>query len=143
MKRLYPITAVFLALAGAWAMAQFVLAFFVHVAERARPTSDGWVVPPTRTYMQADALSEVVLTAVVLGMVLLVASQLHRRRRDGAFGAGRLAWGVSVATLFLGIVGFSYLFGVSVFLCLACASAGRRLPAEPRALTGTKAASLG
>jgi hypothetical protein len=31
MKRLDPVTVVFLALAGAWTMAQFVLAFFVHV----------------------------------------------------------------------------------------------------------------
>ena len=126
MRRLDPVTVVFLALAGAWAVAQFVLAFFVHVTERAKLTSAGWVVPPTKTYIQSYALSEVVLTAVVLGVVVLIASLLNRRRRDGEIGAGRLAWGLSIATLLFGVVGFTYLFGISVFLCLACASVLRR-----------------
>ncbi len=69
LKRLDPLTVVFLALAGAWAMGQFVLAFFVHVTERAKLTGAGWVVPPTKTYIQSYALSEVVLTAVVLGIL--------------------------------------------------------------------------
>ena len=126
MKRLDPLTQIILALACAWAMAQFVLAFFVHVTERAKLTSSGWVVPPTKTYIQTYALSEVFLTTVVLGVVVAVGSSLGRRRRGGEFGAGLLAWGLSIATFLSGIVGFSYLFGVAVFLCLACASVNRR-----------------
>ena len=142
MKRLDPVTVAFLALAGAWAMAQFVLTFFVHVTERAKLTSAGWVVPPTKTYMQSYALSEVVLTAVVLGVVVLVGSLLHRRRRGGEFGAGPLAWGVSIATLLFGIVGFTYLLGVSVCLCVACASVRRRPSTEAPRSTAARTASL-
>ena len=126
MKRLDPLTLILLALAGAWATAQFVLAFSVHVTERAKFTSAGWVVPPTKTYIQTYALSEAVLTAIVLGIVVAVGSLLGRRRRGGEFGAGLLAWGLSIATFLSGIVGFSYLFGVAVFLCLACASVNRQ-----------------
>jgi hypothetical protein len=143
MKRLDPVTVVFLALAGAWTMAQFVLAFFVHVTERAKLTSAGWVVPPTKTYMQSNALSEVVLTAVVLGVVVLIGSLLHRRRRDGEIGGGRLAWGVSIATLLFGVIGFAYLFPISVFLCLACASVGRRPSTDMPRSRATRTASLG
>jgi hypothetical protein len=143
MKRLDPLTVVFLVLASAWATVQFVLAFFVHVTERAKFTSAGWVVPPTKTYMESYALSEVVLTAIVLGVVALVGFALHRRRREGEFGASQLAWGLSIATLLFGIVGFTYLFGVSVFLCLACASVRRRPSTEVQGPTAAKAASLG
>ena len=111
---------------GCRAMAQFVLAFFVHVTERAKLTSAGWVVPPIKTYIRTYAWSEVVLTAVVVGIVVAVGFLLGRRRRGGEFGAGLLAWGLSIATFLSGIVGFSYLFGVAVFLCLACASVNRR-----------------
>lgn len=126
MKRLDRLTLTFLALAGAWAMAQFVLAFFVHVTERAKLTSHGWLVPPTKTYIQTYALSEVVLTAVVLGVVVAVGFLLCRRRQSGESGAGMLAWVLSIATFLSGIVGFAYLFGVAVLLCLACASVNRR-----------------
>ena len=115
MKRLDPLTLIFLALAGAMAMAQFVLAFFVHVTERATLTSAGWVVPPTKTYIRTYAWSEVVLTTVVLGVVVAVGSLLGRRRRGGELGAGLVAWGLSIATFLSGIFGFSYLFGVAVF----------------------------
>jgi len=143
LKRLDPLTVVFLAVAGAWAMGQFVLAFFVHVTERARLTDAGWVVPPTKTYIQSYLLSEVVLTAVVIGVVILVASLLHRRRRGDEFGAGRLAWGVSIAALLFGVIGFTYLFGVSVCLCLACASLRRRPLTEVPPSTAARTAPLG
>jgi uncharacterized membrane protein YkgB len=142
MKRLDSVTAVFLALAGAWATAQFVLAFYVHVTERAKLTRDGRVVPPSKTYMQSYALSEVVLMAVVLGVVVLIGLLLHRRRRGGEFGAGRLSWGLSIATLLFGIVAFTYLFGVSVCLCLACASVRRRPSTEGPRSTAARTASL-
>ena len=143
LKRLDPLTAVFLALAGAWAMGQFVLAFFVHVTERARLTSAGWVVPPTKTYIQSYALSEVVLTAIVLGVVILVGLLLVRRRRSDEFSAGPLAWGLSIATLLCGVLGFSYLFGVSVCLCLACASVRRHPSTDVPRRTAARTAPLG
>jgi hypothetical protein len=142
MKRRDPLTLIFLALAGAWAMAQFVLAFFVHVTERAKLTSAGWVVPPTRTYIQTYALSEVVLTAVVLGVVVAVGSLLGRRRRGGEFAAGLLAWGLSTATFLSGIVGFSHLFGVAVLLCLACASVNRRPSIDLQRHSGMRKSSV-
>jgi hypothetical protein len=94
-------------------------------------------VPRTKTYIQAFAVSELTLTVVVLAVVVLVVILLHQRIRDGEFGAGRLAWGASIATLFFGIVGWPpWRAGVGVFLCAACASVRRRLPAKaPRSST--------
>lgn len=143
MKRLDRVTLVFLALAGAWAVTQFVVAFFVHVTERARLTSEGWVVPPTKTYIQAFAVSEVVLTVMVLGLVVLVGLLLLRRVSHDHVGAGWLSWVLSIATLCFGVVGFRYLFGVGVFLCLACATARRRLPARTATSSAVARSALG
>jgi hypothetical protein len=126
MKRFDRATGVFLALAALWTLAQFVSAFFVHVAARARPTGSGWVVPPTDTSFQAFGLSEVILTLLSLGAVVLVASSLFPRRSRGQCGAGRLAWGVSTATVVLGLVGVGSLFGVALLLLLACVTVPRR-----------------
>ncbi len=125
MKRLDRPTVVFLVLAALWGVAQFVLAFFVHVTERAHETSAGWAVPPTKTYMQAFGVSEAILTILSLGVVVLVAGALYRRRMRNERGAGRLAWGISIATAVLGVVGFVYLFGVAVCLLLACGTVPR------------------
>ncbi len=143
MRRLDPITTVFLVLAGAWAVAQFGLGFFVHVARVPRWTRTGSVVPPTKTYGQAFAGSEVTLTIVVLSAVVIVAVLLQRRIRGDEFGAGRLAWGVSVATLIFGVVGFRYLFGVGLLLCVACASVRRHLPVDRRGTSPMRRAALG
>lgn len=131
MKRLDRITRVFLALAMLVAVAQLVLAFFVHVTERARPTGTSWVVPPTRTYMQAFGLSEVLLTVVIAGLVLLVGWALHRGRIRGEPGAGALAWAAAALTCVLGLIGFAYLFGVGLCLLLACATVRRRPSTAP------------
>jgi hypothetical protein len=142
-KQLGSVTTALLCLAALWALAQFVLAFFLHVTERARMTQAGLTVPPTKTYMQAYAASEVILTVLVLGIVAVVSALLSRRIRGGQIGAGRVAWGLSIATLVFGIIGFTYLFGVAVLLCLACASVrdpraatagAARRPARPAAL---------
>jgi len=125
-KRLHRATAVFLALAVLWSLAQFVSAFFVHVAARARPTGSGWGVPPTKTNFQAFGLSEVILTLLSLGAVVLVASLLSVRRGRGEYGAGRLAWGISTATVVLGLVGVGSLFGVALFPLMACVTVPRR-----------------
>jgi hypothetical protein len=126
MKRFDRATAAFLVLAALWALAQFVSAFFLHVAARARPTASGWVVPPPKTNFEAYGLSEVALTLVSLGAVVLVASALSRRRSRGEVGAGSLAWGVSAATVILGLVGLGSLFAVALFLLLACVTVPRR-----------------
>jgi hypothetical protein len=128
MKRFERATAGFLLLAVLLLVAQFVSACFVHVMARAEPTGAGWVAPPTRTYMQAFGVSEVVITILSLGAILFVGAQLSRRRMHGEPGAGRLAWGVPVVAALLGLVGFVYLFGVGVCLLLACVTVPRRQP---------------
>ena len=127
MKRLDRATAVLLVLAARLAATQFVSAFFVHVAVRAEPSAAGWAVPPTKTYIQAFGLSELILTALSLGAVVVVCSSLSRRNVRER-GAGRLAWGVSVLATLLGLVGFVYLFGAGMCLLLACVSVPRRQP---------------
>jgi len=139
VRRLNGFTVLFLVLAALWGVLQFVLAFFVHVTSRGHETSAGWVVPPTKTYMQADGVSEVVLTLVILALVGAVGANLHRRVTRGLQGAGGLAWAVSVVTLALGVVGFVYAFGVGICLLLACASVSRHgaaSAAERPAVTG-------
>ena len=111
MRRTDRATAALLILAALLAMAQFVSAFFVHVAARARPTPSGWVAPPTKTYIQTFGVSEVILTSLSLAAIVVVASVLSRRTMRGQSGAGWLAWGVSVVAAVLGLVGFVYLFG--------------------------------
>ncbi len=128
MKRLDRVTAVFLILAAALAVAQFVSAFFVHVTARAQPTRSGWTVPPTKTYIQTFGVSEVILTSLSLVAIVVVGSVLSRRRMRVESGAGWLAWGVSVVAALLGLVGFRYLFGAGVCLLLACVTVPRRHP---------------
>jgi hypothetical protein len=128
MNRLDRATAALLVLAALSAAAQFVSAFFVHVAVRARPTPSGWMVPPTKTIMETFGVSEAILTSVSLAAIVVVASVLSRRRKRGESGAGSLAWGLSVAAALLGLVGFDYLFGAGVCLLLACVTVRRRHP---------------
>jgi hypothetical protein len=122
MRRL---TVLLLVLAALWGVVQLLLAFFVHVAVRGYGTPSGWVVPPTKTYMQAYGMSEVALTVVIMALVVLVGVALHRRASRDLPGAGRVAWAVSVVTTALGVLGFVYLFGVGLCLLLACASVPR------------------
>jgi len=140
MKRFGRATAAFLLLAALWTVAHFVSAFFVHVTERAQPTSAGWVVPPTRTAMQAFGVSEVLLTSLSFGAIVLVASALNRRAVRGALGAGRPAWGVSIATAVLGLIGFTSLFGVAICLFLACITVPRGRAPHPMATMGASSA---
>jgi len=128
MRRLGRATAALLMLAALLAVAQFVSAFFVHVAARAQPTGSGWAVPPTKTYIQAFGVSEVILTLLSLAAIVVVGAVLSRRMLHGEWGAGWLAWGVSVVAAILGLVGFVYLFGAGVCLLLACVTVPRRQP---------------
>lgn len=131
MKRLNRATAGFLVLAALLLVVQFVSAFFVHVAARAEPTRAGWVVPPTKTSMQAFGASEVILTVMSLAAIVLVGSLLSRRTARGQRGAGRLAWVISAVAALLGLFGFVSLFGVGVCLLLACVTVPRRRATEP------------
>jgi hypothetical protein len=126
----------FLALAALLLVAQFVSAFFVHVAVRARPTGAGWVVAPTQTYIQAFGASVVILTVLSMGALVFVGSVLMRRSGRDVLGAGPLAWGVSAVAAALGLVGFVYLFGVGVCMLIACATVPRRSSVPP---TGRRA----
>jgi uncharacterized membrane protein YhaH (DUF805 family) len=128
VKRLDRATEALLVLAALLSAAQFVSAFFVHVAARAEPTPSGWVTPPTKTYMETFGVSEVILTSVSLAAVAVVAFVLRRRRLRAQSGAGWLAWGMSVTPAVLGLVGFVYLLGAGVCLLLACVTVPRRHP---------------
>jgi hypothetical protein len=136
-RRLHRITVALLAFAALWCVVQFVLSLFVHVAVRPHP---GTVSPPTRTYFQAFGPSEVVLTAIGLGVVALVGSLLHRRRSGGEPGAGIAAWAVSIAAAALGVIGFASLFGVAICLLLACTTVRR---GRSRSVTKESPAILG
>jgi len=138
MQRLDRATAALLSLAALLAVAQFVSAFFVHVAARAQLTRSGWAVPPMKTYIQTFGVSEVILTSLSLAAIVVVGSVLRRRTMRGESGAGWLAWGVSVVTAILGLVGFVYLFGAGVCLLLACVTVPRR---HPMATIGASSAS--
>ena len=111
-----------LALAAIWAVLQFVLSFFVHIAERGHASPTGWVAPTPRTYMQAYGLSEIVITVAMLLLVWVVALSLRARARRGDSGAGLVAWSASLVTTALWTVGFAYALGVGICLLLACAS---------------------
>jgi amino acid transporter len=128
MRQLDRPTVALLALAALLAVAQFVSAFFVHVAVRAVPTGSDWVAPPTKTYLQAFGVSEVILTLLSLAAIVVVGSVLRRRRMRGESGAGWLAWGVSAAVALFVLFGFVSLFGAGVCLLLACVSVPRRQP---------------
>jgi hypothetical protein len=135
MRRLNGLTVLLLVLAALWGVLQLLLAFFVHVAVRGYDRPSGWVVPPTKTYMQAFGVSEIALTAVTMALVVFVGLALHRRAGRGLLGAGRVAWVVSVATTVLGALGFVYLLGVGLCLLLACASVPR--PTRARRVRGS------
>ncbi len=126
MRRINGFTVLFLALAVLWGAVQLVLAFFVHVTVRGHATSSGWVVPPAKTFMRAYGVSELVLTAVIMALAVTVGAALLRRATRGLWGAGSLAWSISVLTTLLGALGFVYLLGVGICLLLACVSVPRR-----------------
>jgi hypothetical protein len=75
-------------------------------------------------------VQELLLTGLGLVAAALVAFLLHKRRSHHLPSAGRAAWGVSIAALVAGIVGFvtiaPYMFFVGIFLMLACLSFSNR-----------------
>jgi hypothetical protein len=141
MRRRNGLTVAFLLAGALVGVVQFVVAFFVHVTARGHETSAGFVVPTTQTYMQADGVSEVVFSIVVLALVAVVAATVHRRATRELWGAGPLAWTASAVTAALGVLGFASLFGVGVCLLVACVSVPRRPASSVRrsALPGAAA----
>lgn len=132
---------IFLVLAALWSVAEFLGSFYEPVVVRPRPDS---VRQPTRTLFSAFGPSEVIVTALGLGVIALVGLLLYRRGRNGTPGAGRAAWGLSLATAALGVLGFAYLFGVAICLLLSCGAASRAPQSsvdgsDPSVLTGTRA----
>lgn len=145
MKRLNGVTALFLSLAFLWSAALTGLAFVVHIPVRAgshdllQTASGGYreakVLP--QTYFQAYGVPELLLTGIGLIAAALVALLLYQRSSCHLPSAGRAAWGISIAALVVGIVGFvtiapSMLF-VGIFLMLACWPHGvPHVPHRPR-----------
>jgi len=138
MKRLNGVTALFLSLAFLWSAALTVWIFFVDIpvtpgSHRLVQTASGGyqeVLALPRTYFQAYGVSELILTGVGLVFAGLVAFLLHQRSSDQQPNAGRAAWGVSMAALVVGIIGFMgiapYMFFVGIFLIGACLSYSAR-----------------
>jgi hypothetical protein len=137
MKRLNGITALFLSLAFLWSAALTVLAFVVDIPIRAGShnlvqTASGGIqeakVLP-QTYFQAYGVPELLLTGIGLAAAI-VAFLLYQRGSHRLPNAGRAAWGVSIAALVAGIVGFvtaaPYMFFVGIFLMLACVTFSNR-----------------
>jgi hypothetical protein len=137
MKGLTRTTRVLLLVAGGVSLVLTLSAFVVQVPSRngshnlVRTTSGGYAEVPVahQTYFQEYGVVELALLGLGLVLVLAVGAALRVNVARGAKGAGRLAWGLSVASLILGVVGFvaiaPYLLVVGILLVLACGTVGR------------------
>lgn len=132
MKRLDRLTATLLLVAGLGSLALTLLAFVVHIPVRdgshnlVRTASGGYVEVPLvrQTYFQKYGVPELFVLCFGLFLAIAVAVVLRDRACHGPTDAGRLAWGLSIAGLIIGIVGSvtiaPYLFLVGVLLVLSC-----------------------
>jgi hypothetical protein len=139
------VTVLFLSLAALWSAALTISVFVIHIPVRAgshdlvQSASSGSVEAKVlpQTYFQAYGVPEVLLAGMGIVMAALVAYLLYRRGTQTPPNAGRAAWGISVGTLVVGIVGFvtiaPYLLFVGIFLMLACRSFSRQ---STSAMTG-------
>ena len=155
MKRLDRITAILLFIAGSISLAFTLLAFVVHVPLRdgshnlLRTASGAKAEVPVapQTYFQRYGISELLLLVLGLVLVIVVGVALRSRAVHSTNGAGRLAWGLSVACLILGIVGSvtiaPYLLLVGILLVLACSTVPRSGVALDRGSSGVVSASTG
>jgi hypothetical protein len=137
MKRLDRLTATLLLVAGLGSLALMLLAFVVHIPVRdgshnlIRTASGGYVEAPVapQTYFQKYGFPELLLLGLGLVLVVAVAAALRGRGSRGLANAGRLAWGLSIAGLVIGIVGSvtiaPYLLLVGILLVLACSAFSR------------------
>jgi hypothetical protein len=155
MKRLDRLSAIPLLVAGLGSLALMLLAFAVHVPVRdgshnlIRTASGGYVeVPVTpQTYFQKYGFSELLLVGLGLVLVVAVAVALVERAGRDQADAGRLAWGLSIAGLILGIVGSvtvaPYLLLVGILLVLACSAFSRNGVGATRDTTPSVSVSTG
>ena len=150
MKGLDRITAVLLLIAGLVSLALTLLAFVDHVPLRngahdlVRTASGAYAEVPVTplTYFQKYGVSELLLLGLGLLLVIAVGVALGSRAVHSMSGAGRLAWGLSVACLMLGIVGSvtiaPYLLLVGILLVLACGT----VPASGAVVDGRRAEAV-
>jgi hypothetical protein len=138
MQRRDGVTALFLSLAFLWSAALTVWIFVVDIpvtpgSHRLVKTASGGyqeVIALPQTYFQTYGLPELLLAGMGLVFAGLVAFLLHQRSSDQQPNVGRAAWGVSIAALVVGIIGFlgiaPYMFFVGIFLIGACLSFSAR-----------------
>jgi hypothetical protein len=155
MKRLDRLSVIPLLVAGLGNLALLLLAFAVHVPVRdgshnlIRTASGGYVeVPATpETYFQKYGFSELLLVGLGLVLVVAVAVALRERAGHQLADAGRLAWGLSIAALLLGIVGSAtvapYLLLVGFLLVLACSAFSRNGVAAKRETSQSASVTTG
>jgi hypothetical protein len=151
MKRLDRITAILLLMGGLVSLALTLSAFVVQVPLRdgshnvVRIGSGAYAEVPVahETYFQKYGISELLLLCLGLVLVLAVNVALRTRTAQNGNGAGRLAWGLSVACLLLGVAGSvtiaPYLLVVGTLLVLACGTVVRGGAATERADPGRAA----
>jgi len=137
MKRLDRVTTILVLIAALISVALSLVAFVVHVPVRddahnlVRTASGAYVEIPVgpQTYFQKYGFSELLLLGLGLVLVIAVGVALRSRAVHASKGAGRLAWGLSLACLVLGVVGSvtdaPYLLLVGVLLVLACGTVPR------------------
>ena len=93
-----------------------------------------------QTYFQKYGISELLLVGLGLVLVIVVHVALRTRTVQNGKGAGRLAWGLSVACLLLGVVGSvtiaPYLLVVGTLLVFALRTVVRGGVATERADPG-------
>ena len=137
MKGLPRITTAFLIAAGGVSLTLLVSAFVVQVPVRVgshdlvRSASGAYAeVPvPAQTYFQKYGVSELLVLGLGLLLVLAVANALRIAVAYERRGARRVAWGLSVACLLLGVIGSvtiaPYLLVVGILLVLSCGTMAR------------------
>ncbi len=138
MLRTAKVTALLIALALMWSAALSVLIFFVHIpvrpgSHRLIETGSGGLKEVRflpQTYFEAYGAAELVLTGVGLIASAIVAVVFYRRHRNHQRDPGKVAWGLAVGAMVIGIAGVltaahSTLL-VGILLLLACLSFSSR-----------------
>jgi hypothetical protein len=134
MKGLSRITTGLLLVAGGLSLALTLSVFVVQVPLRdgshslVRTASGVYAEVPVahQTYFQKYGIAELLLLGLGLTFVVAVAVALRVGAARGSTGPGRLAWGLALACIVLGVVGFisvaPYLLFVGILLVLSCSA---------------------
>jgi hypothetical protein len=141
--------------AAGWSVVLTFLAFVIHIPLRAgahnliQTASGGSVEVKAlpQTYFQAYGVPELVLTGSGIVVAAIVACLLWHRARHHEPTAGGVAWGISIASLAVGIVGLvtvaPYLFLVGIFLLVSCHNFARQTARMVRSEPSPQPATLG